>query len=32
MLVIAEPDLGSGLVYVAVAFAVLYSPGELAGI
>jgi rod shape determining protein RodA len=27
MLVIAEPDLGSGLVYVAVAFAVLYIAG-----
>ena len=27
MLVIAEPDLGSGLVYIAVAFAVLYIAG-----
>jgi rod shape determining protein RodA len=27
MLVIAEPDLGSGLVYVAAAFAVLYIAG-----
>ena len=27
MLVIAEPDLGSGLVYVAIAFAVLYIAG-----
>jgi rod shape determining protein RodA len=36
MLVIAEPDLGSGLVYVAAAFAVLYIAGvdwkHLAGV
>ena len=27
MLVIAEPDLGSGLVYIAIAFAMLYIAG-----